>query len=668
MRIYYASQSFYPYIGGVSTYLLNLARSMVENANEVVEVHLRPFGEENYAEVKGVEVHRVPKEPIEKDVFGGYYAFKEAVYSECHYNTRAFGVPAEKMPGFEDFSRVNEYFGTRLRELLEYQRADIVHIHDFQLLFAYKYVPRGTPLVLTWHIPFAQNMSKKLSRFLVRHLKQYDRVVFSTQDYIDAAVGAGFPAEKAELIYPITDTNIFRPMTINLSRMREKYGIPKKAKVILSAQRIDQKSGHEQLIRAMPKILEKVPNAALVFVGAESLSNKISKEREELNKSVHSLIDELGLGKKVFFMGNVDYAKMPEVYNCADIVALCSKNEGFGLSITEGMSCGKPLVATNVGGLPIQVKNGRNGFLVEYGDYAGTALKICRVLLNTDLAGRMSRSSLAISQKFSLDTGIERHMALYTRLRMEKDEVYRLDHFEHGRIRAIITDFDRTITDRAAKARFDPDDLDFGLLREMKATGIDLVLATGRPFSYAEKFCRKFRGWNCVIAENGAVIYIPSVKRTITISTRDMKRARKIILKMGLEGTVAGDVIVSVKAGDWKAVSQALGGLIERLRIVRNVDDVLVLPLKVDKGYGIRLAMQYLNIDMERTVVVGDGENDVDMFMNPGYKIALANSHPRLKRLANEVLKKKSLRGMRLLISRIRRLEEGARNGRPSEL
>ena len=65
MKIYYASQSFYPHIGGVSTYLLNLCKEMVKNGNEVIEVHLRPSGEENQDEIKGVSIFRVPKEPID---------------------------------------------------------------------------------------------------------------------------------------------------------------------------------------------------------------------------------------------------------------------------------------------------------------------------------------------------------------------------------------------------------------------------------------------------------------------------------------------------------------------------------------------------------------------------------------------------------------------------
>ncbi|MCK5333603.1 MAG: glycosyltransferase, partial [Candidatus Aenigmarchaeota archaeon] len=191
MKIYFASQSFYPYRCGVSTHLLNLEKELVKKGNEVVEVHLRLSGEPNADEIKGIEIHRVPKEPLEEEIIIEFNKFKEAIYRECHYNAKTFIRPYYQMDGYEEFNKVNEYFGKELENLLKHTPANIVHIHDFQLLFTYKYVPRGTPLVITWHIPFISNMSKKLSDFLVKHLNEYDKVVFLSQDYIDAAVKAG---------------------------------------------------------------------------------------------------------------------------------------------------------------------------------------------------------------------------------------------------------------------------------------------------------------------------------------------------------------------------------------------------------------------------------------------------------------------------------------------
>jgi len=655
MKIYYASQSFYPHIGGVSTYLLNLAKEMSEEGNKVAEVHLRTSGEENHDEIEGIEIHRVPKEPIDRKIMGKYSKFKEIVYKECHCNKKGFTKPVEEVGGFVGFNEVNEYFGKDIKELLERNPADIVHIHDFQLLFTYKYVPRGTPLILTWHIPFIENMSKYLSEFLVKHLKEYDKIVFSSQGYIDAAVKAGLPKNKTELVYPIANTNLFKVLEVDKEAVKAKYKIPKDAQVILCVQRIDSKSGHDQLINALPDILKRVPNVKLVFVGGESMSNRLSGDREVLIKKVNQLVKELNLEKDVIFTGNIDYSVLPELYNSSDVVALCSKNEGFGLSITEGMACGKPIVGTDVGGIPIQVENGRNGFLVNVGDVKATSDKIIKILIDDELRRKMSLASLEIvDKKLKMEIGIEKHLMIYNGLRRYKDELHKIEYMDLSDVKGIITDLDRTITDKPPKREFNQRDFDAGLLNELKNLNIDLFLATGRNIHYVKKLCEKFDIWRCVVAENGAVLYFPKTKKTITINTSYMAKAKKIIRDLAIPGATIGKIVASTKLEHLPKIKRRLGGLVDNVKFVRNVDEIMVLPARVDKGMGIRLAMLYLNIDADKTVVIGDGENDVDMFLNPGFKIALANANKKLKRLANQVTEMPSINGMREIIKKLK--------------
>jgi len=84
MKIFYASQSFYPHIGGVSTYLLNLAKGLMARGDEVLEVHLRPPNESSKDTIDGINVFRIPREPLNDDLLKGYSNFKERIYKECH--------------------------------------------------------------------------------------------------------------------------------------------------------------------------------------------------------------------------------------------------------------------------------------------------------------------------------------------------------------------------------------------------------------------------------------------------------------------------------------------------------------------------------------------------------------------------------------------------------
>jgi len=653
MKIYFASQSFYPYICGVSTHLISLEKEMVKKGNEVVGVHLRHAGEPNADEIKGIEIHRVPKEPIEHEIIVEFNKFKEAIYRECHCNTKTFIKPYYQMEGYEEFNKVNEYFGKELENLLNHAPANIVHIHDFQLLFTYKYVPRGTPLILTWHIPFISDMSKKLSEFLVKHLNEYDKVTFLSQDYIDAAVKAGLQKEKAELVYPITDTHFFRVLDVDKSAVKSIYKIPKNSKIILCVQRLDYKSSHDQLIRAFPKIKEQIQDTKLVFVSDKSMSNKIPKQIEYI-KEILQLIKKLKLEKDIIFTGDIDNQSLLELYNTADIVTLCSRNEGFGLSITEAMACGKPVVGTRTGGIPIQIKDNINGYLVDVQDIDATSKQITRILKDSKLQKRMSKKSLeSVEKYFKIERGIEKHLILYNEAKKGKDELHRMEHLDTTDIRAIITDYEQTITDKMPGDDFNETDIDRGMLRNMRKLNIDLILATERNIRYVKRMCKKFTGWRCIVAENGAVIYFPVTKKTITINTYYMTRAKKLIKNLNLPGTMAGKVIVRARAVDEQLIKEKLGKLNEKVSIIKNANEIMIVPINVDKGLGLRIAMRYLNIDMDKTIVIGNGENSQSMFMNPGIKIALSNAAEKLKKLADHVTKNTSTRGMRELITQI---------------
>ena len=359
MKIFFASQSFYPNIGGVSTYLLNLAKGLIQRGNDVIEVHLRPPNESSEDVVKGIKVFRIPKEPLKNELLKGYSNFKERIYKECHGEGEFFKKEPLITYGYDEYHQINLSLGKQIEELLEKNPTEIVHIHDFQLLLIYRNTPRGIPVILTWHIPFIDTISKHLKQFLVRHMKEFDKVIFSCEEYAKSAVKAGLPPEKVEIIHPIANTNLFKPGEYG-NELREMYNIPEDYKIILCVQRIDSKSGHLQLIKAMPKIIKKFPKVKLMFVGGESLTSKISKERAEYENEVHHTIKSLSLEKHVIFTGTVDYEKLPLYYNSADIVALTSKNEGFGLAVTEGMACGKPIIGTNVPGIVLQVKEGVN--------------------------------------------------------------------------------------------------------------------------------------------------------------------------------------------------------------------------------------------------------------------------------------------------------------------
>lgn len=635
MKIFFASQSFYPNIGGVSTYLLNLGRELQKRGHEVAEIHLRPSGAESFEEVKGINVYRVPKEPIDNELLQGFIKFKESVWNACH-GFGGFDKKASEMPGFKEYHEINEAIAKQLDELLQKEPAEIVDIHDFQLLYLYKGIPRGTPLLLRWHIPFLENMSEHLKRFLIDHMVEYDRVVFSSKEYIDNAVKAGLPREKTALLYPLANTDMFKPTQPDLE-FKKKFGL-EKSKIILCTQRIDIKSGHEQLIRALPLVLKKVPNAKLVFVGGKSLTSKISNIRQKYENFVHKLIKDLKLEKHVIFTGSILYEELPPIYSTADVVALTSKIEGFGLAVTEAMSCGKPVVGTNAGGIPLQIKNGVNGFLVGVNDIQETANSLVKLLTNSKLNKRMGEASLKIIQeKFLMSKNVEDHIKLYLKVLHEKSE-WGLNMMKLENVTALITDFDRTITDN-------PGEVNEEVIRKMKSLKKPLILVTGRPFKYVHSLYQKYPVWECIVAENGAAIYFPKKDQLITFASNTVKECIKIIEKAGIK-CASGLNIASISIEDFSQVKKLLKEYRKRLSYKINVDQVMILPTGVDKGISTGIALHHLNLEAEKTVIVGDGKNDIDLFNVPGYRVAVANAAKELKAIADYTTKNPSSSGV----------------------
>jgi phosphoglycolate phosphatase (TIGR01487 family) len=645
MKIFFASQSFYPHIGGVSTYLLNLAKGLIQSGNEVVEVHLRPPNESSEEIVKGIQVFRIPKEPLNEELLKGYSNFKERIYKECHGEGEFFKKEPLITYGYDEYHQINSALGRQIEELLERNPTEVVNIHDFQLLLIYRNIPRGIPIILRWHIPFIDSISKNLKLFLIRHMKEFDKVIFSSNEYAQSAIKAGLPAEKTEVFYPIADTNLFKPKKYG-DKLKEKYNIPLDFKIILCVQRIDSKSGHVQIINALSKVIKKNPKVKLIFVGGQSMTSKISDERKKYELEVHKLIEDLKLKDNIIFAGSIEYEKLPMYYNSSDIVALTSKNEGFGLAVTEGMACGKPILGTNVAGIALQVKDGANGFLVEVGDFQKTADRILELLDSAELRQKMGKESLRIvKSKFEISMGVNRYVGLFRSLIKEKTD-WSLEKIKLDEISAVITDFDRTITDK-------PGIVDEGLLNEMDSLNKPLVLVTGRPLEYVKGLYKKYPIWDCVIGENGSFVYFPQNELCWNFNSDKFDEVKMMVKRSKFPAIISNGIISVSKLLESK-IMELLNSMKKYIGYKTNVDEVMILPRGIDKGVTLKLALNYLDLDPKKAIIIGDGENDIDLFKTPGYKIAVSNAHDRLKLFADEVTKNPSTAGVREVIEKLR--------------
>ncbi len=198
----------------------------------------------------------------------------------------------------------------------------------------------------------------------------------------------------------------------NGSEIRKKHGFLKE-EIIFVMGRLVERKGHVFLVRAMPLILKRFPNAKLIIGGGGPEEENIRKE-----------IGKLNLQQNVILTGRIPIPLLPKYYAACDVFCLPaiidSKGEtegGQGLVIGEAMASAKPVVASNVGGIPDAIKHNENGLLVEQRNPKQLADAICRILSDKALSARLSKAGISfVAREASYDVYVDRCIENYEKM------------------------------------------------------------------------------------------------------------------------------------------------------------------------------------------------------------------------------------------------------------
>ena len=413
MKICAVSQSFFPYTGGVSYYLLWLGRRCRELGHKLSIIHLRPKDSPIEEEIESIKVYRVPKEQPDPRVMEGYTRFKELILKVFHgVETSEEKLINRHLYGFNEYLTVNTHFAERVREVYEKEPFDLLHVHDFQVL------PLGSmlrdlkiPKIFTWHIPFTGNTSKAWIDFIIKYMMEYDDVVLSTRAYVSTAIHYGLPWNKVSCIPPFI--TVEKPRE---NEFRRKYGIDRDEKIILCVARIDSLKGQDRLVRALPDIVKVLPKIKCVFIGNGSMTKDVLKasEKKIYDQNLKQLVEDLRLKEIVIFTGSISRSELMQAYEACDVVVLPSIMEGFGLTITEGMAFGKPVIGSATGGILVQIWPGINGYLVEPGDSRQLSEALIMILSNENLKRSLGAKAKEVYEReYSLERGVRDNLELY---------------------------------------------------------------------------------------------------------------------------------------------------------------------------------------------------------------------------------------------------------------
>lgn len=184
-------------------------------------------------------------------------------------------------------------------------------------------------------------------------------VIAVSQDLGRKVARLGISPEKVRVIYNGVDKSLFRPIDRLSSRKRLK--LDGGNDIILYVGNLKLEKGCLDLLEAFHRVAERNNNARLIYIGSGPQLNEIKNK-----------IRDLDLSARVRLVGSIAHKELPDWMSAVDLVVLASHNEGVPNVLLEAMSCGKPVVATRVGGIP-EVVPSYCGFLVEVGDQEGLA-------------------------------------------------------------------------------------------------------------------------------------------------------------------------------------------------------------------------------------------------------------------------------------------------------
>ena len=171
---------------------------------------------------------------------------------------------------------------------------------------------------------------------------------------------------------------------------------------VLFLGRLGERKGTYDLLKVIPNVLRKVPDA-MFFLGGDG-------EVEQCRK----LAEKTGIAEHVSFLGWVRDAEKEKFLKKCSVFILPSYHEGMPMAVLESMAYGLATISTNAGGIPQIIEQGINGYRIEAGDLKEMENVLIRVLTNTEERERIGNAArIRIAEKFNAERNINELSALY---------------------------------------------------------------------------------------------------------------------------------------------------------------------------------------------------------------------------------------------------------------
>ncbi|KUG22057.1 glycosyltransferase [hydrocarbon metagenome] len=245
-----------------------------------------------------------------------------------------------------------------------------------------------------------------LGKIMAKIIAKSDYLSCNSADLKEGIVRSGIDSEKVDyVIYGVDDKKInFSAQKRKITR--ERLAINDETTLLLVIGRFIPKKGFSTAFRALKYIVEKHKNIKLAVIGDGDLKNEYVEILKQDKTSGH-----------VIFIGYIAANELADYYSACDIFLMPSEKnppDGLNTVVPEAMACGRPIVASNVGGNDLVVFDGLNGFLHSEGDYEKLAALVSRLIENESTRIDMGRKSLELIQtKFNWKAIAEYYIEKY---------------------------------------------------------------------------------------------------------------------------------------------------------------------------------------------------------------------------------------------------------------
>jgi len=309
-------------------------------------------------------------------------------------------------------------YALSVSRVIERYNLDLMHAH-----FAYPEGLAGVlakerikrPLIVTIHgydllteptVGYGLRLHKHYDLIIKSVLRKADAIILASKAlYKEASrILSNNEINKIHLISNGVDVGKFNP-SIDGTEIKRLYKAEDKY-IVFTARHHRPVYGIAYLIMAAKLVISRKKDVVFIIGGDGPLLN-YHKE----------LAGKLGIKDHILFTGAIPRNIIPKYYAASDIVVVPSLQESWGLAATEAMACGKPVIASNVGGLPDQIIDGTNGFLVPPRDPKAIADRILYLLENPSVAKRMGRNGRELAEeKYNIEKRVDKIIEIYRRL------------------------------------------------------------------------------------------------------------------------------------------------------------------------------------------------------------------------------------------------------------